>query len=482
VPQATTRDTVFIRNLVVNLSEAIHCLHENDIIHCDIKPPNVLVRSLTPPDLVLTDFGISSVLAADASNKMTSLKGTPMYWAPEAFSRMIGRPGDWWGLGMIVLELLTGRHPFEGMTDSQIIRELTIGNVEVPGSIAPEWSLLVKGLLTKNDAKRWGYDEVARWLSGARDIPVHYEESRTQPSSGSAARSGIPFRLEGNEYFTAEELAHAFAASETPWASAQNHMREVRQWLEDNMLFEEAANLGNDISDLDPERGLFRFVHTNAKCPFSFLGKLIDIDNLRLFLWRVSKNEASGAEKRVAEMLDNGRLALYYDEYVKISDASRDLFLYNLLLFMAEKKLYEQLEYFGAIMNPEMRLWPEDVQITNGLETIEALRKIGAVPLIRDDFEALKSACVLPAELLSVLGKASTYAEGLKALDRWKTEGLLLPKDATYEKLGLKSLNEYEKAAWRNHVHSQAVIELIDYLANAQIGRASCRERVSVRV
>ncbi|MDR1621057.1 MAG: protein kinase family protein, partial [Synergistaceae bacterium] len=99
VPPETKRSPGFVRDLISELAEAIHCLHLNEIVHCDIKPANVLVRSLAPLDLVLTDFGISSILASDMSQKMTTLKGTPMYWAPEAFSRVIGRPCDWWGLG-----------------------------------------------------------------------------------------------------------------------------------------------------------------------------------------------------------------------------------------------------------------------------------------------------------------------------------------------------------------------------------------------
>jgi serine/threonine protein kinase len=51
--------------------------HENGIVHCDVTPPNILVRSLNPPELVLTDFGISSLLTSDLSNKMTSGKFDP---------------------------------------------------------------------------------------------------------------------------------------------------------------------------------------------------------------------------------------------------------------------------------------------------------------------------------------------------------------------------------------------------------------------
>ncbi|MDR1581007.1 MAG: protein kinase family protein, partial [Synergistaceae bacterium] len=92
VPADVKRSGNFVSQFIPELSAAIQCLHDNGIVHCDLKPGNVLVRSMEPLDLVLTDFGISSLLANDMSQKMTGLKGTPMYWAPEAFSRVIGRP------------------------------------------------------------------------------------------------------------------------------------------------------------------------------------------------------------------------------------------------------------------------------------------------------------------------------------------------------------------------------------------------------
>jgi serine/threonine protein kinase len=59
------RSPQFVADLFPELAAAIHCLHLNNIIHCDIKPANVLIRSLDPLDAVLTDFGISSLLASD---------------------------------------------------------------------------------------------------------------------------------------------------------------------------------------------------------------------------------------------------------------------------------------------------------------------------------------------------------------------------------------------------------------------------------
>ncbi|MDR3265273.1 MAG: protein kinase, partial [Synergistaceae bacterium] len=292
------RQIEFIRALVSELSQAIHCLHDNGIIHCDIKPGNVLIRTLDPLDAVLTDFGIASFMASDVSRKMTSLKGTPMYWAPEAFSRIVGRPCDWWGLGMIVLELLSGAHPLEGLMDSQIIHKLTVGNVEIPEFLDDEWRLLLRGLLTKDDAKRWGHDEITRWLSGERDIPAYYEAPAGSEPVGKHAPQ--PFRFEGKNLHTLEELARALCEREQPWASAAQYLRYIRQWMESNMLFDEAVDLGNATGKMESDMAMFRFVHTHTKGPFVYLGKVIDAGNLRVFLSRVARREGSFAESRIA--------------------------------------------------------------------------------------------------------------------------------------------------------------------------------------
>jgi serine/threonine protein kinase len=474
IPPETKRTPSFVRDLVTELTEAIHCLHLNEIIHCDIKPANILVRSLVPLDLVLTDFGISSILASDMSQKMTTLKGTPMYWAPEAFSRVIGRPCDWWGLGMIALELLVGEHPFEGLTDSQIIHKLTVGNVEVPDSIAPDEALLIKGLLTKDDARRWGHEEVVRWLSGARDISVHYEKPQIPKTSRQT-----PFRFEGLDYTTEEELAQVFAGNEKPWLSGLHYLRYIRQWLESNMLFDEATELGNTVAQLDAERALFRFVHSNAKCPFSLLGKLIDADNLYFFLGRVIHREASSTEARIVNMLGSGQLLSFYDEYVSLSSSrtknspseisgkAKESFFYRLLLLMNKKTLLEQWEYFQALRNPDTYLWPQNAALKSMEETLDALESMTVLPVKRDTFESLKKNYILPGSLLSLFHSPETYAKGAAQLDSWQTQELLIPMDFTSDsaRCANLSLDEYAQTARiRSLGHTSAILEKLDFL------------------
>ncbi|MDR3332020.1 MAG: protein kinase [Synergistaceae bacterium] len=465
---ATKRTPLFIGGLVSELAESIHCLHENDVIHCDIKPANVLVRSLEPLDLVLTDFGISSLLASDESQKMTSLKGTPMYWAPEAFSRLTGRPCDWWGLGMMVLELLMGEHPLEGLSDSQIIHKLTLGNVEVPGALDQAWAMLVKGLLTKDDGRRWGNAEVVRWLSGERDIPVYYEE-RTAVSEPVSSSRNNPFRFEGTDYHTPEELARVFAVNEKPWLAGSNYLRYVRQWYESNLRFDDAHEIGDMIGFVEPELVMFRFINKNTRCPFSLLGRVVDANNLHLFLGRVIRRDASMAEDRIVEMMRNGRLIAFYDEYASLS-GERDQFFADLLLFMNDKPLEEQWGYFEALNDPDSHIWPDGADLATVEGRLESVKKLGAVPMRRDALTSITESHILPSALVSMLHSPEAYASCVERIGQWKKQGLLIQRDSAefsslYEDM---SVEDYARAA-RIHClgHTQAILEDLDYVTES---------------
>ena len=88
---------------------ALGHLHSANVLHRDIKPSNILVRSVDPLDLVLTDFGISSI--TDLSLHLTSVNRTAAYCAPEALTGVVAKASDWWSVGVIMIELLSGSIP-----------------------------------------------------------------------------------------------------------------------------------------------------------------------------------------------------------------------------------------------------------------------------------------------------------------------------------------------------------------------------------
>jgi serine/threonine protein kinase len=170
-----------IDKVVSEIAEALNVLHKNNIIHRDLKPANILIRDKDKLDLVLTDFGIARALEEDLSKvQTTGFKGTTHYMAPEELSGYFGKEIDWWHLGVIVYELVFGKHPFEGLTDKVVLNALATKGVEIPQGVPEKYSLLLKGLLTKDYKKRWGYEQVKRWLSGDLNIKVYYDQAETK--------------------------------------------------------------------------------------------------------------------------------------------------------------------------------------------------------------------------------------------------------------------------------------------------------------
>jgi predicted Ser/Thr protein kinase len=105
--------------IVLQVAEALHYIHRQNVVHCDIKTENILISEeegegkRTKMIAKLLDFGLARPLVATRAS--TSLSGTPHYVAPE---RIRGEPAspasDVYGVGILLYELITGQVPWDG--------------------------------------------------------------------------------------------------------------------------------------------------------------------------------------------------------------------------------------------------------------------------------------------------------------------------------------------------------------------------------
>ena len=101
-----------------DICKGLSQIHKQNYIHRDLKPENILIAEQGDGEFVakIADFGLTAEVPSNVSNgkdKINSVTGTILYMAPEqATGQRYGKRVDMWALGVIVYEMLTGKHPF----------------------------------------------------------------------------------------------------------------------------------------------------------------------------------------------------------------------------------------------------------------------------------------------------------------------------------------------------------------------------------
>ena len=134
------------------IASALAQAHANNLVHCDIKPHNILV--MPDGNVKVADFGIARAVTESTMTYNDNIMGSVHYFSPEqARGTIITPKSDVYSLGVVLYEMLTGRIPFDGNTAVSIARKHLEEEPQPIRSIVPNIPPVVEALVTRMMAK-----------------------------------------------------------------------------------------------------------------------------------------------------------------------------------------------------------------------------------------------------------------------------------------------------------------------------------------
>ena len=175
-------DEKHLRSSIKQLAAGIMALHENGIIHRDLKPSNVLVE----PNgrVVILDFGLVAQLQQHTdmtATRSAMFAGTPRYAAPEQMFGQRSEASDWYAMGVMLYEALTGAPPFPGRNPMEVLRQKQEEDppaINEQDGIPNDLATLADALIKRDPKQRLTTNQIAQQLQ--LDL-----ESTKQQSAGS---------------------------------------------------------------------------------------------------------------------------------------------------------------------------------------------------------------------------------------------------------------------------------------------------------
>ena len=159
------------RRIALQAAAALAYCHSNNILHKDVKPSNLFFRDEDHTEVVLGDFGISSMLENDGKLHQTTQARTPIYAAPEMYSDVIDGvvevtpAADFYSLGITLMYIWLGGNPMSS-NERVMMRQKSEGRLPRLNELPERVKMIVQGMTVVNPLNRWGYDQVEKWFEG----------------------------------------------------------------------------------------------------------------------------------------------------------------------------------------------------------------------------------------------------------------------------------------------------------------------------
>jgi len=142
-----------VRFYIAEIVLGLEYLHSNGVLYRDLKPENLLLTD--EGHICMTDFGISKEGLESDDARTATFCGTPEYLAPEVLEcNGYGKAVDWWSLGTLMFEMLTGLPPFYCQDVQVMYSKIMNAKLEIPDYVSKDAAGLLIGLLERDPEKR----------------------------------------------------------------------------------------------------------------------------------------------------------------------------------------------------------------------------------------------------------------------------------------------------------------------------------------
>ncbi|MDF2928591.1 MAG: prkC [Anaerospora sp.] len=167
--------------IALEIAEALEHAHQNGLVHCDIKPHNILTTK--SGRIKVTDFGIARAVTSATMTHTGTIIGSVHYFSPEqAKGAAVGAKSDIYSLGVVMYEMLTGTVPFNGETPISIAlkhlqeepRPLRESNPEVPPLVE---AIVLKAMAKEPDQR---FEDISEMITDLRLSQNYLRDDHTR--------------------------------------------------------------------------------------------------------------------------------------------------------------------------------------------------------------------------------------------------------------------------------------------------------------